>query len=122
MEKTRCFKFVDADLNEDLLQLLQEAKIPYLVDKDGAILYSADDEETVENDLIPAIRDTIFPSWQVLTCPPDWIASYREYIAAHGVPIREELSNGECWFLIPRKYRPSAWKLKRPTEEQRLAI
>ena len=61
-----------------------------------------------------SIRDKVFPSWQVLTCPKDWIERYRDYMNRHGIPFKEELSDGELWFLIPRKYRPHAWKLDDP--------
>jgi hypothetical protein len=75
----------------------------------------------VENDVICSIRDEVFPSWQVLTCPHDWKARYRTYMKRHGVPFVEELSNGEVWFLIPRKYRPHAWRLDELVSKDRFA-
>ncbi len=81
------------------------------MDKNGVIRYSPDDVAFVENDLICSIRDEIFPSWGILTCPEDWIGRYRDYMARHGIPFTEERSNGALWFLLPRKYRPHAWKL-----------
>jgi hypothetical protein len=94
----------------------KKAEIDHFIDKDGIVSYSADEEEIVENDLIGSIRNRIFPSWQVLTCPSDWTGSYKDYMNRHGIPFREELSNGELWFLIPRQYRPHAWKLDGPTK------
>jgi hypothetical protein len=123
MEKSRSFKFLDPKLHSDLIRLFTKAKVEYSVnEKDGAIHYSVRDEASVENDLICSVRDKVFPSWQVLTCPSDWIPSYRDYMTAHGVPCQEELSDGELWFLIPRRYRPNTWKLGSPVKSQRLAV
>ncbi len=118
MEKT--FKFLDKDLNQELVGLLEKAKIGHSIDTDGTIRYSADDDEAVENDLICTIRDRIIPSWQVLTCPRDWTGRYRDYMSRRGIPFQEELSNGELWFLIPRKVRPHSWKLDGLTEKESL--
>ena len=120
MATSHSFKFLDDDLNRELLGLLKKARIGHFVDKDGVIHYSADDVQVVENDLIGSIRDRVFPSWQLQTCPSDWVACYRDYMSRHDIPFREELSNGQVWFLIPRKYRPHAWKLDGPPTEARL--
>jgi hypothetical protein len=120
MEKANSFKFLDDDLNQQLMALFKKAKIKHSVSKDGIVCYSPDDEEVVENDLICAIRDKVFPSWQVLTCPREWIKRYKEYMGRHRVPFQEEWSNGEPWFLLPRKYRPHRWKLDGPTKAERV--
>ncbi|HTU92739.1 MAG TPA: hypothetical protein VMF69_21845 [Gemmataceae bacterium] len=119
MGKTCSFKFLDNHLNRELAGLLKKSAINHSIDKDGVVHYSRDDEEFVENDLICSIRDKVFPSWQLWTCPPDWTARYKEYMSRHGIPFREELSNGELWFLIPRKHRPHSWKLEDPTTATR---
>ncbi len=111
MGKHYSFKFLDDGLHRELIALLQKAEIDHSLDKDGVVHCSSDDEEVVENDLICSIRSRVFASWQVVTCPPDWIARYKEYMRRHAIPFQEELSNGELWFLIPRKYRPLTWKL-----------
>jgi len=122
LKKENSFKFLDDDLNQRLLALLTKGKIGHRVDKEGVIHYSLDDEEAVENDLICLIRDKVFPSWQVLTCPRDWIVRYEEYMRSHRIPFHEELSNGELWFLLPRKYRPHRWKLDDPVKAERMAM
>ncbi len=122
METIRCFKFLDPALNGELLKLIRKANIKHSVNNDGAIHYCASDDDFVENALICSVRDRVFPSWQVLTCPSDWIATYRDYIAARRIPFREELSDGEVWFLIPGHYRPNSWKLRIPMKTRRLAI
>jgi hypothetical protein len=122
MGRRLSFRFLDKDLNRDLVGLLKKAKIDHTIDKDGVVHYSADDDEVVENDLICSIRDKSLPSWQVLTCPSDWTARYRDYMNRHGIPFREELSNGELWFLIPRRCRPHAWRLDRLTTKGRPAL
>ena len=122
MGKSNSFKFLDDDLNRQLIALLKKAKVKHDVGKDGVVHYSSLDDEVVENDLICSIRDKVFPSWQVLTCPRDWIARYKKYMSRHEIPFHEELSNGELWFLLPRKYRPHLWKLDRPMKAERLAM
>jgi hypothetical protein len=121
MGKNRSFRFVDNDLNQELIGLLKKSTVDHSIDKDGVVRYSTADEERVENDLICSIRDKVFPSWKIITCPSDWTASYKEYMSRHGIPFWEELSDGALWFLIPRKYRPHSWKLDGPTKNGRLA-
>lgn len=111
MSKINSFKFLDKDLNRRLLALFRKGKIGHELCKDGTIHYRRDDEEVVENELIGSLRDKVFPSWQILTCPRDWIARYKQYMTQHRIPFREELSNGELWFLLPRSFRPHRWKL-----------
>ncbi len=120
MGQSCSFQFLDGPLHEELIGLLKKAEIGYSIAKDGAALYSQNDEEFVENELICSIRDKVFPSWQVLTCPKDWIARYKHYMSRHGVPFREERSNGETWFLIPGGRRPHLWKLLGVTKTGRL--
>ncbi len=111
------FQFQDAELNRRLIALLKKNAVRHSVDKQGAIHYSPDNVELVENDLISSIRYEVFPSWQILTCPEDWIRCYRDYMARHAIPFTEEIHDGERWFLIPRKYRPHSWKLEEPEAE-----
>ena len=42
-------------------------------------------------------------------------------MSRHDVPLKEEISDGELWFLIPRKYRPHSWKLVGSVEKEPLA-
>lgn|SRR5487761_2014796 len=111
MGKSDTFRFLDDGLNQQLIALLQKADINHCVGKDGVVHYSPADGEVVENDFICTIRDKVFPSWQILTCPRDWIPRYKKYMKSHELPFHEELSNGELWFLLPGKYRPHRWKL-----------
>jgi hypothetical protein len=115
MDLTLSFKFADDDLNRRLITLLNEKEIRHFVDKNGIVHYSPEDEELVENEVIGSIRDQVFPSWQVLTCPKGWTERYRQYMTLHGIPFREELVLDEIWFLIPGKYRPHSWKLAQPS-------
>jgi hypothetical protein len=115
MDRNRTFKFLDSDLNRQLHRLLHRKEIDHFIDKEGIVYYSSNDREVFDNDLVSPIRDKVFPAWQTLTCPTDWIPRYKEYMGRHGVPFQEELSNGVLWFLIPRKYRPHSWKLEFPS-------
>lgn len=121
MFKRHSFKFLDDGLNRALVGLLEGADIDHLIDEGGVVHYSAGDREVVENDLICSIRDEVFSPWQILTCPGDWIAHYTDYMRRHDIPFRGELSDGEMWFLIPRKYRPHSWKLESPIKQEQLA-
>ena len=122
MAKSNSFKFLDGTLNQLLIALLKKAKIKHNVGADGIIHYSSDDEDIVENDFICSIRDKVFLSWQILTCPRDWTGRYKKYMNLHKIPFHEELTNGELWFLLPRKYRPHRWKLDSPKEAARMAM
>src|SRR5438132_14360635 len=120
--KSNAFKFLDADLNQRLLNLLRKGKIKHEVGKDGIIYYSSDAEDIIENSFICPVRDQVFPSWQVLTCPRDWAERYKEYMSRHRIPFHEEFSNGEVWFLLPRNYRPGRWKRNDPMKPECMAI
>jgi hypothetical protein len=115
------FRFLDEKLNRELVDLLNKSGIVHSIDEDGVVQYSAGDGVAVENNLICSVRDKVFPSWQVLTCPSDWVARYRDYMSRHSIPFREELSDGALWFLIPCKHRPHSWKLSGIKKGQRLA-
>ncbi len=111
MDLPRSFRFADDELNDRLIALLKKSEIRHLVGKDGILHYSAGDEELVENDMISSIRNQVFPSWQVLSCPKDWTERYRQYMTQHHIPFTEELTDNQLCFLIPRKYRPHSWKM-----------
>ncbi len=121
METNVTFKFLNVALNRQLRILLDKSKIAHAISSDGTIHYSPEDEGVVENDFIGSIRSIAFSSWQVLTCPNEWTTRYKKYMKRHKIPYYEELSNGELWFLLPRKYRPSLWKLDDSTKAERLA-
>jgi len=122
MAKEKSFRFRDDRLNREFLTLLRKRGVKHRVARDGVIHYAADDEDVVDNDVICQIRDGVFPEWQVLTCPRDWIPRYTDYMQDHGIPFSEELSDGELWFLLPRRHRPHAWKLRGPKGTHRMAI
>jgi hypothetical protein len=111
MDLSLSFKFVDDVLNKKLIGLVKKAGSSHSVDDGGAIHYSPNDEETMENDLIGAVRSLICDPWQVLTCPQNWVEIYRQYMIQHNIPFSEELMDDQMWFIIPGKYRPQAWKL-----------
>lgn len=105
------FRFVDQDLNRQLLTLLNESKVPHTLDAEGTIMYSAKYEDVVGSELIPRVRDRQFASWQVLSCPSDWLDRYKLYMNRNHVPFKEEIVDGEVSFLIPGNYRPHSWQL-----------
>src|SRR5437899_1903213 len=122
MVKDKSFRFRDDCLHRQFLALLKKRRIKHSVGRDGRVHYSEDDEDVVENEVVCPIRDSVFATWQVLTCPRDWIPRYTDYMRTHGIPFQEELSNGELWFLLPRSYRPHRWKLEEVAKTQRIAV
>ncbi len=118
MQQRRSFRFLDKRLNRKLIGLLRRAQIKHSVDEDGLIHYFERDIETVENDLICSLRTKVFPTWSLQTCPADWVESYRRYMGKRGIPFKEELSDGELWFLIPGRFRPLRWKLDPPVTDK----
>src|SRR5207237_6881091 len=119
MAKRRSFRFVDDELNNKLIRRLQKAEARHRVDRSGIVHYSPIDEELVGNDLICSVRDEVFPSWQIVSCPPEWTDSYRHYMTQHEIPFIEEMSGDELRFLIPSRFRPHSWKLEEPVSRQR---
>jgi hypothetical protein len=113
MSLSSSFKFADNDLNKRFIGLLKKKHIQHALDANNVVYYSPKDEEVVENDLLQSIRTEVFDPWQVLTCPPDWVERYRAYMNAHDIPFQEEWANNQLWFLLPSKYRPHSWKLRR---------
>jgi len=105
------FKFLDVQLNRDLARLMNKAKIAYSIDESGFINYSENDVLIVENELICSIRNKVFKRWSILICPIDLLQAHKDYMDSHHIPFKEELANGELWFLLPAKYRPLKWKL-----------
>lgn len=112
MGSLRSFRFSDDVYNRRLIDLLKKRQIRHSVDKQGIIHYAPEDEECVENDLIASIRTRIFSSWQVLSCPQEWLERYRFYMTQHGISFEEEWDDGQVCFLLPQKYRPHRWKLE----------
>ena len=117
------FKFADGELNQKLIALVKgERWINVAIDKEGVVHYSADDEEGMENDLIRSIRDQVFSSWQIISCPKNWTEQYKHYMTQHSVPFVEEWIDNQLCFLIPRRYRPHAWKLDAPATAKKHRI
>jgi hypothetical protein len=121
MRKQTSFRLRDDALNQRLLARLKKGGVQFDVGKDGTIHYAPDDEEGLESNFIGPVRDSVFPSWQVLTCPPAWVDRYKQYMTKHAIPFRIEESNGELWFLLPGKYRPLRWKLEDSVQAERRA-
>lgn len=111
---TMSFRFRDARLNARLADLAKRRGFGAKLERD-VLRYAVGDEEVVEIDLIGAVRDEVFSRWQVLSCPAEWVAVYREYMVMHDIPFQEECANGATQFLLPRSRRPHNWKLKEPT-------
>jgi len=105
------FRFANEKLNKRLIARLESASIRHKVDRNGSIRYSSNDESFVENELIGEIRTSIFRSWQILSCPPDWVDRYIAYLTRHDLPYVEEWIDEQKCLLLPRHLRPHRWKL-----------
>jgi hypothetical protein len=111
MERERKIKFRNESLNRKLVELLTEKKASFRIDESGSIVYPENDEAFVENELVSSVRRGVFPSWQVLSCPDEWVDRYRNYMIDHRVPFEEELADEENLFLIPSSHQPHSWKI-----------
>ena len=125
MSNIHSFRFRDDRLNRELIDLLKRAEIssfPSTRTKVSSTLFGAALRRSGQEApaTVGSIRGKVFRSWQVLTCPSDWITRYRDYMSSRDIPFVEELSAGELWFLIPRAYRPHSWKLDGPIKKKRL--
>jgi hypothetical protein len=105
----RSFRFLDHNLQSRLVALLEANQLPFKKDKKWGIVYSAASEKVV-GEMISSIRSQVFPAWQVLSCPADWVVRYREYMRKRKIPFHEELINGQACFLLSRAYHPHRWK------------
>ena len=106
------FKFVNEKLNHSLILLLKKAKLKFKISAQNLIHYATQDEERIENEIICKIRDKAFPTWQLLSCPAEAAPLYKQYMVSHQIPYEIELCDSEIGFLLPRSYRPHAWKLE----------
>ena len=109
MPKQISFRFLNPSLNKKLVASLKKAKVVHTTDASGTIRYSPQFDNQVQNEILPKIRDGVFDSWQLVSCPKNWVSRYKDYMQNHEVPYREELADNELWFLIPRSYRPHKW-------------
>lgn len=48
---------------------------------------------------------------QILRCPKDALDAYRKKMKEKSVPYEEYLLDGQIVFILPKTYRPHAWKL-----------
>jgi hypothetical protein len=108
------FRFLNNPLNKQLISLLKKAKVKHSLDQNDVIHYQPDDEEMIENEFISSVRSKTFSSWQLLSCPQEWVEIYKSYMNRHKIKFAEELIDGRVNFLIPRSVRPHSWKLTPP--------
>jgi hypothetical protein len=120
MNLTYSLKFVDDKLNHELISLLAKAGVKHRIGKEGIIHYSPDDEEVVGNKILPGIRNKLFSSWQIISCPQDWAERYRRYMIRHDVSFVEELIDNQMCFLVSRRHRPHSWQLEESEDVARL--
>jgi hypothetical protein len=109
--QTVSFRFANAKLQQKLLIALRRAGIRHVADRRGAVQFAVENEAFVENTILLRIRNSVFPRWQILSCPANWGDRYRRYMAERNIPYEEEIADGETSFLISAQYRPHAWKL-----------
>jgi hypothetical protein len=110
MPLSRNFRFLNDRLNSLFIQLLLGSGLRVSVDDNGVVYFDHANEEAVE-DILAKIRDSRFDSWQVLSCPSDWVNKYRQEMKRRKVPFIEELNDGQVEFLLPQNYEPHDWKI-----------
>jgi hypothetical protein len=121
MSKSVAFSFLDVDLNRRLIAIAEKSDIAHSVDPTGALRFRVEDEAAVENNIIGAVRKHAFRSWQVLSCPPESLPLYRDYMKRRSIPFVEESMDGEVSFLLSGRYRPHSWKLEPTVDKSRLS-
>jgi hypothetical protein len=109
MPFSRNFRFLNDRLNILFIHLLIVRGLRMTWDENGVVYFDANDEETVE-DILATIRNSQFSSWQILSCPSDWVNKYRSEMKRRQVPFVEELNDGQVEFLLPGDQEPHDWK------------
>jgi hypothetical protein len=109
MAFSRNFRFLNDRLNFLFIQMLFGSGLRVIWDENGVIYYDANDEEAIE-DILAKIRSVQFSSWQVLSCPAEWVNKYRYEMKRRQVPFFEELNDGQVEFLLPGDEEPHDWK------------
>ncbi len=64
-------------------------------------------------DVTPVVDTTDIkaPEFKVIHCPLDQADRYKEYMNKKGIPFEENRLMDEVQFKVPKKYRPSMWKV-----------
>jgi len=111
MQKKKSFRFSDTRLQSRLLKKLRSRKIPFSVGAEGGIIYDTQGNlnDRIER-AVSSVRGEVFPTWQLLFCPEDWVTRYAGYMEAHGIKYIIEIIDGKETFLLSLRYRPHAWK------------
>lgn len=108
MPLSRNFRFLNDRLNTLFINLMLGNGITMAWDENGVIYFNESDEEVVE-DILAKIRSSQFSSWQVLSCPSDWVNKYRYEMKRRHVPFVEELNDGQVEFLVSCDQEPHDW-------------
>lgn len=109
MPLPRNFRFLNDRLNSILISTLIVSDIQVNWDENSVIYFDEKDEEAIEG-ILAKIRTAQFPTWQVLSCPVDWVNQYRQEMKRRQVPYLEELNDGQIEFLLPGNCEPHDWK------------
>jgi hypothetical protein len=104
----RQFRFMNDWLNTLFIQMVASKGLLVKLDESGVVYYDARVEEAIE-DILAAIRESQFSSWQILSCPSEWVNKYRSEMARRKVPFIEELNDGQIEFLLPGDQEPHDW-------------
>jgi hypothetical protein len=102
------FRFVDDARNDRLLAALKKGRCKHLVGPGNIVYYF--DEDSVGS-VIDRARDEFVKPWGLISCPPDWSASYIRYMKKHRIKYCEEINDGELWFLVSGHLDPHEWVL-----------
>lgn len=109
MQFERNFRFLNQQLNSLFIHQMLESGLKRNLDDNGIVYFNSVDEEAVEI-ILAKIRDSWFDTWQILSCPADWVNKYRQEMKRLNVPFTEELNDGQVEFLIPESCNPHDWQ------------
>jgi len=106
----RWFRFADDNVNARFISRIKRSELAHSVDSGGIVHFPSKEEEGAEA-VIADVRASVFPAWQVLSCPADWTQRYRDEMTRRNVAYLEELNNGAVDFLLEQRHRPHSWKM-----------
>ncbi len=111
------FRFVDDELQRELIETAARVGITHFVDTNGYLYYPSASVSVIENEFLCPIRNRLFPEWRVFTLEGDDVSrprvteAYRRYMVDHEIRHYEEHHNGETWFLVSSANDSFDWEV-----------
>ena len=110
------FKFENLDLQKRVIGDLHASNSQFRLLPDTTVEFEKEDMETddygcmLEDVILRQIRGSVFDKWQLLSCPPESVDSYKEYMGKHGIEYEIEIHDGMESFLLSQEHDPDSWE------------